>query len=407
LKKKKALYISYDGMTDPLGQSQVINYLIGLTELGYEFDILSFEKAEKYAKLGSQIKKLLDINNINWYPQTFHYNPPIVSKVYDKLILVRTARKLHKKNNYDIIHCRSYAAAEAGLKLKRETGVKFLFDMRGFWADEKADGGAWNKKKWFWKQVYNFYKKKEIDFIKESDHIISLTEAGKKEIQTWPFYNKNTNISVIPCCADNNLFLLPSNQTKTAVRNSFKIGENDFVLGYLGSLGAWYMIEEMLMFYKLLKAKYINAKFLIVTNSSHNIVLDKLEIYKLKKEDIIITTVPFTEVPNNIIAADICISFIKPVYSKKSSSPVKIGEILSMGIPLIANAIGDMELLINENNIGSLIKEFTNENYLKAINEIEELKKISPKFIRQVSINMFSLEKGVEKYAKVYEKILQ
>jgi len=30
---KKILYISYDGMTDPLGEGQVINYLIGLFAL--------------------------------------------------------------------------------------------------------------------------------------------------------------------------------------------------------------------------------------------------------------------------------------------------------------------------------------------------------------------------------------
>ncbi len=30
--------------------------------------------------------------------------------------------------------------AEVGLSLKEKFGVKFLFDMRGFWADEKADG---------------------------------------------------------------------------------------------------------------------------------------------------------------------------------------------------------------------------------------------------------------------------
>lgn len=28
--EKQALYLSYDGMTDPLGQSQVLPYIIGL-----------------------------------------------------------------------------------------------------------------------------------------------------------------------------------------------------------------------------------------------------------------------------------------------------------------------------------------------------------------------------------------
>ena len=35
-------------MTDPLGQSQVLPYLIGLTKEGYQFTILSFEKKERF-----------------------------------------------------------------------------------------------------------------------------------------------------------------------------------------------------------------------------------------------------------------------------------------------------------------------------------------------------------------------
>ena len=43
----KVLYISYDGMTDPLGQSQVLPYLCGLSKSGYQFTILSFEKKQR------------------------------------------------------------------------------------------------------------------------------------------------------------------------------------------------------------------------------------------------------------------------------------------------------------------------------------------------------------------------
>ena len=35
-------------MTDSLGEGQVISYLTELSKNGYEFDILSFEKPEKY-----------------------------------------------------------------------------------------------------------------------------------------------------------------------------------------------------------------------------------------------------------------------------------------------------------------------------------------------------------------------
>ena len=406
INKEKVLYISYDGMTDPLGQSQVINYLIRLSKLGYKFDILSFEKKEKYSNLGKQIKSLLDQNNIGWYPQIFHTSPPIVSKIYDRAILYRVANKLQLKNKYDLIHCRSYTAAEIGLRFKNKFGTKFLFDMRGFWADEKADGGGWDRKKWFWNKVYNFYKKKEKEFIVNADHIISLTEAGKKEIENWSFYESRIPITVIPCCADSENFALTSAEKKSKARAINNIDKNTFVLSYLGSLGAWYMIDEMLTFFKLLTEKIPNSLFFIVTNSSHDLILEKLGQHKLQESQVKIITVPFNEVAKNMYASDCSVSFIKPVYSKISSSPVKTGEILSMGIPLIANAIGDAEKLLTENEVGILVKDFFTDTLTIAINKIDKLVQLDSVKIRESSKKIFSLKEGVKRYANVYLQLL-
>jgi len=48
--KACVLYISYDGMTDPLGQSQVISYLAGLSRKGYRIHLLSSEKKNRFAQ---------------------------------------------------------------------------------------------------------------------------------------------------------------------------------------------------------------------------------------------------------------------------------------------------------------------------------------------------------------------
>jgi hypothetical protein len=47
---KNILYIAYDGMTDPLGQSQVLPYISGLSKLGYQFTLISCEKPEHTIK---------------------------------------------------------------------------------------------------------------------------------------------------------------------------------------------------------------------------------------------------------------------------------------------------------------------------------------------------------------------
>jgi len=80
---KKILFISYDGMTDPLGQSQVIPYLSGLTAYGYEFTILSCDKVEQYKKNKEYLLKLLKPYNIQWVSIPYHKTPPVLSSILD------------------------------------------------------------------------------------------------------------------------------------------------------------------------------------------------------------------------------------------------------------------------------------------------------------------------------------
>lgn len=47
------LYVSYDGMLEPLGQSQVIAYLERLAA-NYEFHLLSFEKAADWNNVATR-----------------------------------------------------------------------------------------------------------------------------------------------------------------------------------------------------------------------------------------------------------------------------------------------------------------------------------------------------------------
>ena len=44
-------------MTDPLGQSQVLPYLKGLSALGHQFHLISFEKNERYQEEYQKIEK--------------------------------------------------------------------------------------------------------------------------------------------------------------------------------------------------------------------------------------------------------------------------------------------------------------------------------------------------------------
>lgn len=400
------LYITYDGLTDPLGQSQILPYLKGLAGHGYRFTVLSFEKKERYQKNRALLEGLTAESGIHWVPLTFTEKPPLLSKFYDALRMRRKAASLHKQHAFGMVHCRSYIAADVGLYMKRRFGTLFFFDMRGFWADEKRDGGHWRDSHPVKRRVYRYYKNKEKAFIQNADYIISLTKAGKEELTSWACYNRRTPLAVIPCCADMDLFTLTDAEQKRQSRERWGIPQGVLVFSYLGSVGLWYMLPEMLRFFGQAKQKYPDALFLFVTPTPPAVIRKEALRAGLNENDIIIKEAARKDVPLLIKASDINLSFIKPVYSKISSSPTKLGEVLAMGIPVIGNAgVGDVEEIINNASAGLVVRDFSEVDFAEAIKAIPKLLEKSSSAIRENVRPVYSLKEGVSLYAHCYRQL--
>lgn len=385
---KNILYLTYDGLTDSLGQSQILPYLTGLSKLGYSFTIISFEKQQQDAPVFLKVKASCEQHKIDWVALRYHKHPPVLSTCYDLYQLRKTTKRLHKEKKFDVVHCRSYITALIGLWLKRKYGVKFIFDMRGFWADERIDGGLWSLKNPLFKIIYSFFKRKERQFLNESDVVVSLTNNAKKEIQSWRI---DTPIVVIPCCVDTKLFdpNTISDEHKQKIRSDLKLRSSDLVLLYLGSWGTWYMTDDMLAFFSKLKEKHPHAKLLIVSTSKPD-----LNDYAYK-EDVIVRAARRDEVPGYISIAKASIFFIKPAFSKKASSATKMGEILAMNVPVITNpGWGDVQEMEGH----SLIH--FHQNVI-----LQNFDFNSDQPTRSYCEEYLSLEVGVDRYASIYRNL--
>jgi len=404
--KRNVLYISYDGMTDPLGQSQVIPYLVALSEKGFAFTILSFEKKDRYAQRKDQIKAILDAAGIRWEPLTYTKSPPVLSTLYDYSRMKRKASRLHESMNYGLVHCRSYIPALAGLVLKRKYKLPFIFDMRGFWADERVDGKLWDLRNPLFKTIYQFFKMKEIAFINQSAAIISLTKAAKDEILKWKNLQiEPDKITVIPCCVNTELFdpdKITTDQLQS-MRQKLNLNTENFVLGYLGSIGTWYMLDDMLKFFKSLKKEIEGAKFLFITEDDPESITEKSRQFGINIEDIIITKAERKEVPLMISLFNYGLFFIKPAYSKIASSPTKQGEIMAMGVPAICNVgVGDSDHIVKTYNSGFVVPVNNYDNVIKKISTTV----FDKQQIRKGAIDYFSLDKGATEYFNVYNSVL-
>jgi glycosyltransferase involved in cell wall biosynthesis len=409
MNKTQILYLSYDGMTDPLGQSQVLPYLIHLTKNGYQFTLVSCEKKERYQQNKAIIEKICFENNIDWQPIFYTKKPPVFSTIWDIIKLNKKVKQLHQQKEFQLIHCRSYITSLIGLAFKQNHNTKFIFDMRGFWADERVDGNLWNLKNPLFKWVYTYFKEKEKLFIQYADKVISLTENGKQEMLNWNIPNlQPEKIIVIPCAADYNLFKLITDEKRVLAKQNLGLTNNEFVLSYIGSIGTWYLLDEMLHLFSIFKKGNPAAKFLLLTPDSKDFILNNAKKYNLESTDFIIKFAQRQEIPTYAHASDFSIFFIKPAYSKKSSSPTKMGELLAMGIPLICNTnVGDVELIMKKINAGFCIEQLTEETFIETTQQIESWNLTQPQEIRENSKQFYDLENGGNLYLAIYKQLLK
>lgn len=243
---------------------------------------------------------------------------PVLSTIRDVQRMVHVAKRLHLAKNFDVVHCRSYIASLAGLYMKQHFGTRFIFDMRGFWADERVEGGLWNLNNPLYKFVYRYFKKKEKTFLEQADCVISLTYAGAKEISSREDLAVTPYIEVIPCCADLGLFdpATISDEKKDVLRASLEISKTDKILSYLGSVGTWYLLEEMMAFFRKVLRRDPQYKFLFITPSDPELIRKAAWKAGVDTGAIIVCEATRKEVPALLSLSDFSIFFIKPTYSK-------------------------------------------------------------------------------------------
>jgi len=266
-----------------------------------------------------------------------------------------------------------------------------------------VDGGIWKLKNPIFKIVYSFFKSKEKEMLLESDQVVCLTHKAKSIMAQWGLLGIEEKITVIPCCVDYDHFNFHDSSLEEKIKEKIKWTSKERYLVYLGSLGTWYMLEEMLRLFSSIKKKDPHFQFLIFTPDSPTQALDCARKYNLE-DSIRVMRLDRKEVPQALKLCHLAVSFILPSFSKLSSSPTKVGEYLATGLPVIANGgVGDMEELFQNPLVGVLVKDFDPASLEQAadsaLNQIDK----SADSRKQVARTSFSLENGIASYQEIYE----
>jgi glycosyltransferase involved in cell wall biosynthesis len=402
-----ALFVTYDGLLDPLGGSQILPYLRSIASHPRSLHIVSFEKPDRFAAGAEILRSQLATSGIEWTPLSFTTRLGKLGKLWDLGRMYGACFRLHLRRNFGVIHCRSYQAMQVGALLNRLTGVRTIFDMRGLWVNERVDGGLWTQDRWLNRMAYRIYKRIERRLLASASHVVALTERVVPELQRLS-PGMTAPVTVIPCCADFDHFVLPTDVARLAMRAEHGIAPGAMVLSYLGSLGTWYMLDEMLRLFAAAAHQRDDVELLLITRDwgeEHEALLKTMGLQALR-DRIHVRSASRDQVPTLLGSADIMLSFIKPAYSKIASSPTKLAEAFAVGIPVISNAgVGDVDQITSDLDAGAVIDLSGDPAFDQIVIQLDRIRLKGGLGLRTRSRERLGLEVATRAYRRIYSSL--
>lgn len=404
---RPTLFITYDGLLDPLGASQILPYLRSIALHPRFLHIVSFEKAASFATGAGQLRAELVQASIAWSPLPFTSGVGKLGKLWDLARMYVTCLRLHAQTRFGVIHCRSYQAMQVGCLLHRLTGVETIFDMRGLWVDERVDGGLWSQNRWLNRIAFKSYKIIERRLLACANHVIALTDRVVPELRRLS-PGMQAPVTVIPCCADFDHFSFPTDAVRQDVRAELGIAPGAFVLSYLGSLGTWYMLGEMLRLFAASARQRDDIQLLLITRDwrdEHEELLKTMGLQSLRNR-IHVRSASRDLVPVMLSASDVMLSFIKPTYSKMASSPTKLAEAFALGIPVISNSgVGDVDQITNELDAGAVVDIADAHALEKLVVDLDRIRSKGGADLRARARERLGLQVAKQAYRRVYDAL--
>lgn len=391
-------------------QTQVLPYLRELVKGGIEVHLLTFEQKRLSAKEIEEKREKLAKDGISWNALKYHKRFSVVATLYDIACGAWFAWKFIRREKPDILHARIHFPALMALAARALSShkPKLLFDIRGFIPEEYTDAGRWKENGIIYKTV----KFLEKVIMRRSDGFVVLTEKAREilfpESKESGFDKLGRPVEVIPCCVDLSRFEKVGIGQRESLRRELGLGERK-VIAYVGSFGGFYMANETADFYGEARKLNKDTFALILTQTGPELIRPLLESHGFSEKDFLIKKVGPGEIADYLSIADIALSFIKPCYSKLSSSPTKNAEYLACGLPIIANSgVGDVKEHIEEDGVGYIIDDFKQESFQKALAGIERLLQDEDlaERCRASAENRYHLENtGGQKYRRLYQMI--
>ncbi len=261
---------------------------------------------------------------------------PVGVKTNDgPLRILRAIQRIYsllKISSFDLVHTHGYFADICALPVAKMLGINSVSTCHGFIGNDRK---------------LRFYNMLDRLSLRLSKGIITVSEDIMESLTTSGI--KKHRIKVIQ-----NAISQPCEVTKVQTRRnksskSLSLDSSKFVIGYIGRLseekGVKYLIEAA----SILRDKNVDFKLIVVGDGPERAELENLVKERSLEEQVVFVGFQ-TDVATWLTTFDV---FVLP--SLTEGTPMALLEAMSMGIPVIATAVGGVPKVLSDGKNGLLV----------------------------------------------------
>lgn len=409
-----SIFITNNGLSDHIGVAQVLPYLQGLARRGHDITVISVENPGSW---NSTPPRELSPDTDPSCAGALRFAPifrksGVVGRLQRFLIPAQMQRRLRAelaKRQTDLVHCRAYMPLGPSLSVTSGTGVALLSDTRGFWVDQRIEGGAWSPSKPLDRAKITHFRRLEQRVYGEANRIVTLTHDAKQVIEQSRHYG-GCPIDVIPCSVDQSAFDIDAG-TRARVRAELGIPESAVVICYLGSSSGVYRMDLVNRVYAAARQLVPDARLLMMGNhnaAAHCRMAEEQGV-ALDEAEVIARKLPHAEVPHYLNAADIGLSFQVSTPSSLGVSATKVGEYMACGLPVASNlGVGDIAEIVQDGSFGAVLADDSQAEIDRVARVLTTLARNATRSeIKAHGRQYYSMTEAVARYDAAYSDLAQ
>jgi len=320
---------------------------------------------------------------------------------YKRIIFTMQTRfvvdSILRKGKFDLVHDRGYLFGGAGIDVAQKYSLPTVLQIDDDWIRTEELTSKIGKTKFYQRMAKRWCTK----VLNDADKAFAVSETLKRiAVKDWNADGKK--ISIIPNGVDIKIF----NRDVEPYGIKERFGEKSPIITFVGALGPWHGIQNLISAIPLVLKENPEAKFLIVGKAkeySTEQLTGMVEELRLGDAVHFFGSVAHEDIPRILVESDIGVA----PYSNLDFgfSPLKIFEYMACALPVVCSDLPSTREIVENGKDGVLVKSWIKEDLANALVDLisnEQKRKRIGEEGRKKAIDNYTWEKCTEKLIRLY-----